>query len=244
MNYQVPIFIATLIIFSTTDIKAQIDPFKYEVGINVGSYIYQGDLAPSYAGSFKTPGLAIGMQVTRKLTTSFSARVEFNSGRLKGDDAKYPDPEWRSQRNFSFETRINELAATLIWAPARFDGRLKPYVFAGAGIAFVNVTRDYSNYNPEYFVGTTVTADLEEDLATALPAQIPIIPVGIGLRYVISERISLVPEASFRYISSDYIDGYSKSGTSDRDDKYFKYSIGLTYSFWNKSQYDCPVVKR
>ncbi|HTE27917.1 DUF6089 family protein [Flavitalea sp.] len=243
MNYQLPIFIATLIIFSTKDVNAQVDPFKYEVGINVGSYIYQGDLAPSYAGSFKTPGLAIGMQVTRKITTSLSARVEFNTGRLKGDDAKFSKPEWRSQRNFAFETSINELAASLIWIPARFNGRLKPYVFAGAGIVFVNVTRDYSNYNPEYFVGTSVTADLEEDLATPLPAQIPVIPVGIGMRYEISERFSIIPEASFRYISSDYIDGYSKSGTPNRNDKYFKYSIGLAYSFWNKSQYGCPVVR-
>jgi hypothetical protein len=243
MNYKVLIFLAILF-FSTTDIKAQIDPFKYEVGINVGTYIYQGDLAPSYAGSFKTPGLAIGMQVSRKLTTSLSARVEFNTGKLKGDDAKYAEPEWRSQRNFAFETRISELTASLIYTPGQFNGRFKPYIFAGAGVAFINVTRDYSKYNPEYFVGTSVTAGLEEDLATPLPAHLPVIPVGIGVRYEINDRMSIVPEASFRYISTDYVDGYSKSATPDRQDKYFKYSIGISYSFWNKTQYGCPVVKQ
>jgi hypothetical protein len=242
MNYKLPIFIATLI-FSVSNINAQIDPFKYEVGINAGSYIYQGDLAPSYAGSFKTPGLAIGMHVTRKLIPSLSARVEFSTGRLKGDDAKYSDIEWRSHRNFSFDTRITEVAASLIWTPTLFTGRLKPYAFAGAGVAFIDVVRDYSNYNPEYFAGTTVTASLAEDVATPLPKNIPVIPVGIGLRYELSERLSLVPEASFRYISNDYLDGYSKSGTPDRKDKYFKYSIGLTYSFDLKRKYGCPTVK-
>ena len=243
MNYKVWIFVATLFL-STTDIKAQIDPFKYELGVNVGTYIYQGDLAPSYAGSFKTPGLAIGMLLSRKLTRSLSARVEFNTGKLKGDDAKYAEPEWRSQRNFSFVTRISELAASLIFTPGQFNGRFKPYVFAGVGVAFIDVTRDYSKYNPEYFVGTTVSAGLEEDLATPLPAQLPIIPVGVGLRYEINDRISIVPEASFRYISTDYVDGYSKSATPERQDKYFKYSIGITYSFRNKNQYGCPVVKK
>jgi hypothetical protein len=242
MNYRILIFIAILV-FYTTNINAQIDPFKYEFGVNLGTYIYQGDLAPSYAGSYKTPGLAVGIQVTRKLTTSLAARVEFNTGKLKGDDAKYSEPEWRSQRNFAFSTRINEFAASLIWTPARLTGKLKPYVFAGVGIAFIDVTRDYSNYNPEYFIGTTVTAGLEEDLATPLPGHIPVIPVGLGLRYEISNRITLIPEASFRYISTDYLDGYSKSATPERQDKYFKYSIGLTYSFWNKSQLGCPVLK-
>lgn len=242
MNYRILIFIAMLT-FCATGINAQIDPFKFEVGINAGTYIYQGDLAPSYAGSYKTPGLAVGIQVSRKLTSSLAARVEFSTGKLKGDDAKYSEPEWRSERNFAFNTRINEFAASLVWAPVQFRGRLKPYVFAGVGIAFINITRDYSNYNPEYFIGTSVTAGLEEDLATPLPGNIPVIPVGLGLRYEINDRITLVTEASFRYISTDYLDGYSKSATPDRQDKYFKYSIGLTYSFWNKSQYGCPVLK-
>lgn len=235
--------IIVILAFATFSSNAQIDPHKFEVGINAGTYIYQGDLAPAYAGSFKTPGPAVGLQFTRKLNRSLSARLEFSKGRLKGDDARYSEIEWRSHRNFAFTTRITEIVGSVVWTPALFTGRLKPYAFAGAGVAFIDVTRDYSNYNPEYFAATNVTASLQEDVATPIPNQIPVIPVGIGLRYEITDRISLVPEASFRHISSDYLDGYSKSGTPERKDKYFKYSLGLTYSFSVQRQYGCPTVK-
>jgi hypothetical protein len=243
MNFKL-YFIFVALAFSTTDISAQLNLSKYELGVNVGSYVYQGDLTPSYAGAFKTPGIAIGIQLSRQLTKSIMARVEFNLGRLRGDDSKYSDPAWRSQRNFSFESTVNEFALSMVWIPSQFTGRLKPYLFAGAGMAFVNVTRDYSNYNSEYFAGEPLTAQLDEDLATPLPRHLPVIPVGVGLRYAISERISVVPEASLRYISNDYLDGYSKSGDPNKNDKFFKYTIGLTYSFGKKSQYACPVLIR
>src|SRR5687768_7217512 len=84
---------------------------NYEFGLNLGTMIYQGDLAESRLGSMRTQKLFTDLHATRLFGNSFSARLNFTMGKLKGDDAEYEDPDYKRHRNFMFTTPVYEFSA-------------------------------------------------------------------------------------------------------------------------------------
>ncbi len=236
--------LSTCLIFFTATISAQTTNPKYEVGLNAGLFIYQGDLTPSQFGSFKTPTANIGISGSRYLSNTLSARLDLAYGKLKADESKYKTPEWRQQRNFAFKSPVNELIASIVYHPIGRERKISPYLFTGVGYTFLKITRDYSRYNAAYFSNEEgANEGLNMDLAHSLPKAVAILPVGLGLRYRITEKLSFGSEASYRIMSTDYLDGFSQSANPGKNDHYYKYSIGLFHSLGGKNKYGCPVVK-
>jgi hypothetical protein len=127
---------------------------KYEIGARLSSLIYPGDLATSPLGSYGSPGFGGGVTGTWIIDWSWSLRLNADYGSFRGDDASYESPSWRRQRNFSFSTSLVELSGQMVYTIGdnyRAD-RLQPYVFAGAGMSFLSVKRDYSHSDPAYFL--------------------------------------------------------------------------------------------
>ena len=238
-------FIFSLFIFS--DVSAQLSSLpKWEAGINMGAYLYQGDLTPHRLGSVETIQPGFGISGTRIISRAFSARLMFNVARLAGNESIYKYPEWRQQRNLSFTASVKELTLSLHWNVfgTNYDNvKYEPYVFAGAGASFVNINRDYSRFNAAYFgEQSTVPAGLAADAATPTPRVIPVVPVGAGVRYHISDRIVLNLEGSYRLMRTDYLDGFSKAANPDLKDHYSSLTIGASYKFGNKEKYGCPTA--
>lgn len=238
---------AAVILFlsSPSFVHAQIDLSKYEVGLSGGLMVYQGDLTPEKIGAYKTMKPQFAFHVYRIMSPSFSLRFNFNRGKLYGDDAKYATPDWRRQRNFNFTTPVTELSLQGVWniMQAR-QPRLAPYVFGGIGLSFVKIKRDWSNLNTAVFGdGSDIQAGLTADAATTTPSTLPVIPLGAGVRYALSERFSLNAETSYRLSFTDYLDGFSKAANPNKNDHYFTHSIGLIYSFGKKNKtLGCPKV--
>jgi len=109
------LLLLTVLSVSFFDSFAQFTVSKYEIGVKGGVFVYQGDLAPSDAGSYKTIRPQFGVFVSRLLSPSFAVRLNFDAGSLKGDDAKYSSPSWRQDRNFRFTSPVYELSAQLYW---------------------------------------------------------------------------------------------------------------------------------
>lgn len=216
---------------------------KYEIGLNAGTFIYQGDLTPSAPGLFKTPSFALGVNISRWLTGKFAARLDLSFGSLRGDDARYSSPEWRRQRAFVFTTPVMEVTASLLYHPLGVQRKFSPYLFAGLGVSFLSISRDYSGYNAAYFSEEGVSEGLQQDLSQTMPRALPVLPVGIGVRYPLSEKFFLNTEASYRLMRSDYLDGFSQSANPGRKDHYHKFSIGLGYRLGVKDKYACPDVR-
>ncbi len=76
-------------------------------------------------------------------------------------------------------------------------------------------------------------------LNPALPKGLLVLPVSIGVRYSLTSALSLNAEASYRLMSSDYLDGFSKSVNPGKKDNYHTYTLGITYSFGKKNNLDC-----
>jgi opacity protein-like surface antigen len=220
------------------------------VGINPGIYIYQGDLTPTRTGSWKTPTFGLSFFAKKPINSFLAARLNISFAKLKGDESKYSSPDYRQQRAFAFKTALKEFSALLVW---NIRGRnyddfgLMPYIFSGAGISFIKVKPDYSRLNTAYFGdGSDVATGLAQDIANGTPRSIPVIPVGAGVEYPISDRLSLNAETSYRFTFTDYIDGFSYAANPKKNDHYHHTAVGLVYKFGRKNDHNgvgCPVLR-
>jgi opacity protein-like surface antigen len=221
---------------------------KYEIGVKAGTFIYQGDLTPSDAGSYETLQPQFGVFASRLLSPSFSARLNFDAGNISGDDSKYSHPSFRQERNFRFRSPVYELSTQLVWdvfgknytRPAK---SFSPYVFAGVGYTYINVKRDWSRMNAAVFDPESgVPAGLAADAVTTLHHGVIVFPVGLGLRYALTDKFSIIGESTYRFMATDYLDGFSLSANPSRNDHYYSHSLGAVYTFGRKNSWDCPVV--
>lgn len=230
-------------------IYAQFYTHRYEAGISGSTFVYQGDLTPSDAGSYQTIAPGIGFFAARILNRSFSVRANFMFGKLKGNDALYEKPEYRRQRNFNFSTPVTEFSGMLVWNILAKNGieqpkGFSPYVFAGAGVSLLHITRNWSNYNAAYFNSESVSAGLTADIAHRTPGAAILLPAGVGLKYALTQNISLTAETGYRFMFTDYLDGFSQAANPGKKDSYHSHSIGLIFSLGYKDRYDCPVVSK
>jgi hypothetical protein len=249
-----PVFIKTVLAIlciyaNAFSVTAQNKFSKYELGLSGGVFVYQGDLTPARFGSYRTMQPQISLRLYRILNPSFSARLNLTRGSVKGDEGLYTNPEFRKQRNFNFTTPVTEIVIQGVWNILGFKNpRFSPYFFAGGGVSFLNIKRDYSKLNTEIFgAGSDVQNGLATDVAKKLPRVMPVVPVGVGLRYTLNNRFSLTGETAYRLSFTDYLDGFSKAANPKLNDHYLDHSIGVMYSFDNSSnskkdkRLGCPV---
>lgn len=242
--------ISVVLFGGTVCVNGQVDLSKFEVGVNFSTYLYQGDLTPTANSSFKTPRFGFMVYANRALSSSFSLRTSLAVGSIKGDDGKFSDPSWRQQRNFAFRSPVLEISELLQWNvlgknSGKLLGGFSPYLFGGLGVSFLNIQRDLSRYNAEYFADEPhVQAGLNLDLAKKLPRAIPVFPVGLGLRFSVSRKVSLIAESSLRVTTTDYLDGFSEAANSARKDQYSSHSVGIIYTFGKKNSTDCPTLPK
>ena len=245
IRFLVLCFIFSISFFSSS---AQFElPAKFEAGVNVGAYIYQGDLVPSILGSFRTARPGIGIYFGRIISHSFTAGLAFNIFSLEGDDALYDEPAFRKHRAFRFNSTLKELSLQAKYNLTGFlayEPKLQPYIFAGIGLAFINTTADYSRLDTNYFGETSPTVlGLATDISKPAKKTTPVVPLGIGFRYNLSSNFTLNMETAYRLTATDYIDGFSMSANPKQNDHYLSQTVGVSYKFGRKSKYDCPVVR-
>lgn len=233
------------LIFCTIS-NAQKNSSRIEIGAALSSFIYQGDLTPDKLGSYQTIRWGINLQGSIIINNYFLLRTNLAMGGLNGDEAKYKNPEFRKQRAFYFTTPVFELSQLLVWNPwsTNFAGKgLSAYLLGGVGLSFLKIKRDWSNFNAAYYGNNADMSDrIAIDSSHSLPNILPVFPIGIGFRYAISSSILLNAESSFRLISTDYLDGFSKAANADRADRYQTIILGVIYRFGNKDMLGCPVV--
>lgn len=236
-----------IIFFCYNPVAAQNNVAKYEVGAAISAFIYQGDLTTHRFGSVETTRFGINLHGSKIISPSFMLRTNLAIGSLKGDDAKYNNPEFRKQRNFNFRSRVLEVAQLVVWnlfGKNYEDKGFSPYLFGGAGLSFLKIKRDWSNFNAAYFGdGSDVPARIAIDAQHSLPKLIPVIPLGVGVRYGLTQNITINAESSYRLTYTDYMDGFSEAANPDKNDHYLTTSVGAIYRVGKKNRLDCPVVR-
>jgi opacity protein-like surface antigen len=240
-----------LLIFNFLNVNSQSNLIpKYEIGIHGGLFVYQGDLTPNPLGQFNTMKPGFGISATRNINSLYAIRMQLWRGSLKGDDAKYAEPAWRRQRNFNFKTPVTEISIqavrNIIGLVPNEAGiiNFSPYVFGGLSYSFLKINRDWSNFNYSHFAGeTSVINGLNADINHKLPKGLISFPIGAGVRYGITEKLSISLEGTYRIIGKDYLDGFSQAANPDMNDHYHTLMVGLIYSFGKRNRFDCPKIR-
>ncbi|HEX2683488.1 MAG TPA: DUF6089 family protein [Ferruginibacter sp.] len=247
MKAKTKVLVLISFLFVTANSHAQF--YKdMSVGLNGGIYVYQGDLTPERFGSSRTIQPGFSLFVKKPINYFLAARLHMSFARLVGDDTRYSQPEFRQQRNFYFSTPVKEFSAQLVWnvRGRNYDEHgIMPYIFAGGGVTFLRVRKDYSRMDPVVFGESSgVTNGLVIDNARGTPRAVFSVPIGVGAEYPVSDRFSVNIETSYRFIFTDYLDGFSQSANPNQQDHYHSTSVGIIYKFGNRDKgVGCPVVK-
>ena len=198
----------------------QDDEYLMEIGGGVGMVSYQGD----FNGKITSGMQPAGAIVWRRLLNPYMGfRVTGMMGKLKGDATRvetyYPD---ETTRAYSFDRSLTDVSVT-------YEYNFWPY---GTG-------RDYrgaKSLTPFVFggIGATYVSGGEKKVFTAN------VPIGLGIKYKLKERLNVGLEWSMHFSLSDELDGMAdpygikSSGAFKNTDCYSGLMLTLTYSFKSK----------
>lgn len=198
----------------------QDDEYLMEIGGGVGMVSYQGD----FNGKITSGMQPAGAIVWRRLLNPYMGfRVTGMMGKLKGDATRvetyYPD---ETTRAYSFDHSLTDISVTYeynFWPYGtgrdyRGAKRLTPFIFGGIGATYV------SGGEKKVFAAN--------------------VPIGLGIKYKLKERLNVGLEWSMHFSLSDELDGIAdpygikSSGAFKNTDCYSGLMLTLTYSFKSK----------
>ncbi|MFP4089253.1 MAG: DUF6089 family protein [Cyclobacteriaceae bacterium] len=195
---------------------------QHEVGFGLGAMNYTGDLARSLQIANFRPGVNVLYRYNYNEAISF--RGSLTGGLLYGDDEP-PFDVLAANRDQSFSLGMLELSAVLEYHFLNFREninllRWSPYFFLGTGFTFFGNheenTEDYSNLQP-------------------------VLPFGLGFKYIVNPRWHVGVEGGVRKTFFDYIDNVSGAdlnmknyayGNQHDNDWYYYLGFTLNYTFY------------
>ena len=186
-----------------------------EFGFALGAGHYFGDL--NTRAKLNRPKLAAGLFFRKNFGNYIALRLAGNFAQLGYSDVYNTHNESMRRRNLSFNTNVWELALQGDFNFYRFmpgdpDFRFTPYVTLGVS-AFSFDPYAYlkdEKYNLRQLgtegQGSTLYPDRKQYGTMALA-----IPLGVGLKYALNERINLGFEVLYRFTGTDYLDDVSRT---------------------------------
>jgi hypothetical protein len=201
-----------------------------EVGILLGISNYAGDIVKEGNYDWGASCFNVGAYYRLYSSNNLSWRFSLNQGRLKGDDLDWPGTD-RIGRGFNFATSLTEVAARTEFDffnhqrlnSEGFRKRFSVYVYAGAGLSFINPQTNFNNR-----LGASFSKLIAEDKENHRNVVFTI-PFGGGVKFDLNERWILGGEFGLNPVFNDYLDGISMSANPRYNDWY---SIGgLTLSY-------------
>jgi hypothetical protein len=219
-KYIFPIFFVLLMLPTTSKGQKNIaGAGLHEFGGGLGAVNYTGELSPGFNFTFFRPG---GMLFYRyNISPVLSFRASFMSGTLHANESKLQDPIAKARKG-KFTSQVVE--------------------FAGM------VEYNFFNYRPKkelYRYSPYLTAGFAGFGSKSTGFQIAL-PMGIGLKYRLNQRINLGLELVARKTFTDKLDGIDSSiigvhqtATTTENDWY--YYAGFSIS-WTAYSVICPKM--
>ena len=191
---------------------------KHEGGLFAGTSWYMGDLNPTRL--FYSPSPAFGAIYKRSLNPRELIRLSMNYGGLSGTGKDYEN------QNQQFSARLLDLNACyeFNFLPIHFDPRklsITTFLFGGLGYEFALGGNAGNHFT---------------------------IPFGIGTKYLLSKKVTVGAEWSFRKTFIDNIDGVINPGSGkdksalSNTDWYSFAGFFITFRLFDHSG-DCPVYQ-
>lgn len=231
---------------------------------NLPNTDWQGLL--SYGGSLEYSSQGFGLKLlgTRGI-------FQANDRAVNRQGELIEQPNFDRSLNAETQLYDVSLLATFYSDNGRFLSRsafVSPYISVGFGGTYFNVFSNLSDANSRqyYYWSDGLIYDKPEDSQPTDAIQLTQdnsfetevtnaknegvnydnlvwnVPVAVGLKFRISERLNVNLEMMARYVNSDYLDDVSQRGSSDNKDIYGLASVSLHYNFGQKLQGFVPPV--
>ncbi|RZL01504.1 MAG: hypothetical protein EOO89_30080 [Pedobacter sp.] len=207
---------------------------KVEAGLNFGPSFFLGDLGGNYGRgthflkdlNLEETKIVKGAFITIYPTPWLGFRVAGNLTPISAEDkiinTTGEHETYRKQRNLDFKTNIWELYTALELYPTMifnkyddYEPRLKPYGFIGVGLFHFNPKGSLTSPNGNKTWYDLQPLRLEGQGMSEYPGKKPYsltqinIPMGLGLKYDLSDRVTIGTELLYRKTFTDYIDDVS-----------------------------------
>lgn len=212
-----------------------------EIGFGVGCAYYLGDLNPYFP--FKSIRQAATLFARVNYNYRWATRCSFAYGMVTASDSKSPLKDQQA-RNLNFRSHIFEAAYMLEFnfLPYKVDDPkypFSPYAFIGIGAFYFNPK---GQLNGEWYAlqplategqglpNTTSYTDYDKKKYSRIAMAIPF---GMGIKWAISEKVTISLETSLRKTNTDYLDDVSKNYVNPQLLKL--YSGSLSSSLADKS---------
>jgi OOP family OmpA-OmpF porin len=198
----------------------------WSIGVNAGVLTPTSPLGGKNDFSKNSSSLGYGLYIKKQFTPYFSLKLDGIRGKLKGDNSKsFNDGKGPAiiGGNSKFETQLN-YAASLSAEVNMFNidlfrkqDALQLFVTGGAGLAGYKPTVTNAGGTTEY------PKDVKE----------LIIPVGLGARFKVSEKVNFNLGWSIYFVDGDNVDGTYRNNNNDR----FSYAhAGLEFALGKGKQ--------
>ncbi len=184
---------------------------KGEFGITVGVAHYFGDL--NTRAAINRPKPAIGAFFRKQFGNYVGVRLSAHYAQLGYSDT-YSKNEYQKLRNLSFNTNIWEIALQgdfnfFKFIPNDPDYAFTPYVTLGVGV-FTYDPYAYTNGQKEFLrplgtEGQVIGYNGRKPYNTLALC----IPLGIGVKFNVSDKINFSFEVAHRFTGTDYLDDVS-----------------------------------
>lgn len=178
---------------------------EMEVGGMAGGMYYLGELNPDQQFFYTRP--AFGGLIRMNINNRWSARFNFLSGQVAGDDAISKANE---QRNLRFRSSVTEISIIgefnfLEYFTGSKKNFFSPFIFAGPGYFTFNPKAPYEgSYEELRGLGTEGIVDNYNLYGIAAV-------FGFGFKYSIADRLGIGLEWGMRKTFTDYLDDVSET---------------------------------
>lgn len=184
----------------------QLQAQTWEIGGSIGGAGYIGDLNPN--NPIKLSGVTGAIYGKRNFDGYFSAKLNIAVGTIAAYDSRSGNQQFR-ERNLNFKDELREISAIgefnfMNYIPDAGPNRYTPYIFTGIGItSFAPQAQDFQG-------GTRSLRPLKtERQAKAYGDKTVVIPYGLGIKYNLSGKFTIMGELGYRYAFTDYLDDVS-----------------------------------
>ncbi|MBA2762065.1 MAG: hypothetical protein H0U39_08940 [Segetibacter sp.] len=189
-----------------------------EFGLAVGAAHYFGDL--NTRAALNRPKISAGAFFRKQFSNYIGIKISANYARLGYSDV-YSDNETQKRRNLSFNTNLWEFAVSgdfnfFKFYPGVEGFTYTPYVSLGVGVF---------SYDPFAYLGKEKyflrPLGTEGQLSPIYPERKPYssmalcIPIAVGFKYNLSEKVNMFAEVGYRFTNTDYLDDVSSTYAPD-----------------------------
>ena len=212
------LFMILIMMATAARMSAQDDPqYRLEVGAGAGLVTYEGDFNGNIFAQMQPLGTVVGRY---NIDAYKALKMGVSFGKLKGSSDKvetyYPDFEDASYSFSHTLVDVNLVFEYNFWPYGtgrdyRGAKRLTPFIYGGLGATYVK------GGDKNVFTGN--------------------VPIGLGIKYKMSERVNVGLDWAIHFSLSDELDGVKdpygikSSGLFKNTDCYSALQLTLTYSF-------------